>query len=265
MDGAGIVRILAVGSPKGGVGKTTTAVTLAALAARVLGLQVLLVDCDSNRSALDWCAQAGDSIPVDTADGRNLSALRQLRKASGYDLAVVDLPGAREGAFQAVLTGDTRQPVADLLIVPTEPEVMSVRPVIRVIRSEVIPLGIPHILTLCRVTPQAYKRATDWQTYLGEHYDLTVARTLVRTYTVYREALETSQTVLDINSRYARPAKEDYRNLASEVLYPLGFDITTLGKEVDAWHTKISEQSSETLTSRLRNRLSRKLPNQPTT
>jgi chromosome partitioning protein len=123
------VKVIAVGSPKGGVGKTTAAVTLATIVARQ-GQRVLLVDCDANRSALDWCAGADEAIPLDVSDGRDLAALRRLRESTGYDLAVVDLPGARAGAFQTLLTGETRdrRPVVDLLVVPTSPELMEGQP-----------------------------------------------------------------------------------------------------------------------------------------
>src|SRR3954462_14521323 len=124
-------KTLACGSPKGGVGKSTTAVHLAAIAARDLGLSVLLVDADENRSALDWVTRAGDTIPVDVAPGTP-DQVRQLRRAAKYDLVIVDLPGAREGAFAAVLGGDGDGPVCDYLLVPTGAEVMDLRPVVRV-------------------------------------------------------------------------------------------------------------------------------------
>lgn len=217
------MRILAVGSPKGGVGKTTIAVTLAALAAREHKLRTLLVDADANRSALDWCARAGNAIPVDAVDGRDLTLLRQLRRATGYDLAVVDLPGAREGAFEAILAGTDKRPVADLLLVPTEPEVMAVLPVERVIRREVAPLGLPHLVTLCRVDPQALSRAADYRTQLRTNYHLTVANTTIRSYTVYRDARERFRTVLDIGGAhsYARIAERDHRALADEAFNAL--------------------------------------------
>src|SRR3954447_22100763 len=100
-----MMKTLAVGSPKGGVGKTTTSCTLAAIAARDLGLSVLLVDADENRSALDWVTRSGEAIPVDVAPGTP-DMVCKLRRGGGYDLVIVDLPGAREGAFAAVLGGD---------------------------------------------------------------------------------------------------------------------------------------------------------------
>ena len=226
------MRILAVGSPKGGVGKTTTAVTLAALAAREFRLRTLLVDADANRSALDWTARAGDAIPVDAVDGRDLTLLRQLRRATGYDLAVIDLPGAREGAFDAILAGDGG-PVADLLIVPTEPEVMAVLPVERVIRHEVAPLGLAHLVTLCRVDPQALGRAADYRAQLRTDYRLTVADTTIRNYTIYRDARERFRTVLDIGGAhsYARVAEADYHALAAEAFNALGMPPLTATQE----------------------------------
>lgn len=222
------MRILAVGSPKGGVGKTTSAVTLATIAARDYGLRVLLVDSDANRSALDWTTNAGDHIPVEAVEGQDLSLLRRLRNASGYDLAVVDLPGAHEGAFRAILEGKDQRPVADLLLVPTEHEVMSVAPIQRVIRHEVVPLGLPYLVVITRIDPQALSRASDYRTQLREHYGFTVADTAIRNYTTYRDARERARTVLDVGGThsYARHAENDYRALAAEAFRALDLPTT---------------------------------------
>lgn len=228
------VRTLAIGSPKGGVGKTVTSVHLAVIAARVLGLRVLLVDGDENRSSADWAKHSPDSLGIDVAEGTP-DEVRRLRRAAGYDLVVVDLPGAREGAFQAVLTGTGDGPVADYLLVPTLSEVMDLRPVVRVVRREIIPLGLPYAIVMCRVPVEAIPRARERQADLRAGSGLSVAATLIRRYTVVDEAVERGCTVLDIPGKhhYARRVEDDYRSLAAETFGALGFDTTGLRKDAE--------------------------------
>ena len=224
------MRILAVGGPKGGKGASTTAVTLAAIAARS-GHSVLLVDGDPNRSATDMAEAAGDVLPVDLADGQDPAALARLRQLDGYDLALVDLPGAREGAFEAVLRGNGKGPVADLLLVPTAPEILDLRPTLRVVRGEVIPLGLPYVLVFTRVPTAALAGATQRQDELRAA-GLEVARTVIRRYSVYNEAAERGGTVLDLPGlhSYARLAEADYRALADEVFALLGLEVRRAGR-----------------------------------
>lgn len=229
------MHTLAIGSPKGGVGKTVTAVHLATLAAAVLGLRTLLVDGDENRSSLDWVSRHPAS-PVDVAAG-SPDEVRRLRQGAGrYDLLVVDLPGAREGAFQAVLTGTGTGPVADHLLVPSGAEVMDLRPVVRVLRGEVAPLGLPYALALCRVPTEAVPRARERQAELRAGSGLSVASTIVRRYAVVDECVERSCTVLDVPGRhhYARRVEADYRALAAETFGAMGLDVTPLRREA-AW------------------------------
>lgn len=232
------MKTLAVGSPKGGVGKSTTSVTVAAIAARDLGLRVLVVDADENRSALDLLTKADDTIPVDVAAGTDLDEVRRLRRGSGYDLVIVDLPGARAGAFAAVLGGNGDGPVCDYLLVPTGPEVMDLRPVVRVVRSEVAPLELPYAVVFTRVPTEAVPRARERQAQLRVGSGLSMATTVVRRYAVYDEAVERSCTVLDIPGRhhYARRAEADYRALAAETLSTpaLGFDTDKLRSD-ESW------------------------------
>lgn len=217
------MKIIAVGSPKGGVGKTTTAVTLATVAAKA-GAAVLLVDGDSNGSAWDWAGSAGDAIPVDVARVDGPDELGKLRRAGGFDLLVLDLPGARADAFRAVLAGADGAPVPDLLVVPALPEVMDLRPVLRVVRGEVMPLGLPHLMVFTKVPTLALPRAVERQAEVRAA-GLTVADTIIRRYSVYDEAVERAATVLDVPGQhsYARAAEADYRALTAEVLAAVGF------------------------------------------
>ena len=229
------MKILAVGSPKGGVGKTTTAVTLAVIAAQA-GAGVLLVDGDANRSTMDWAGSAGEEIPLDvyaTSDPRELA---KLRDADEYDLMVVDLPGARAGAFDAILSGDGHRPVPDLLLVPTTIEILDLRPVIRVVRDEVIPLGLPHLIALTKIPTVALPEAQRQRAQaLATGGGLRFADTIVREYRrIYNEAVENARTVLDVGGRW-RPsvhkAEADYRALASEAFAAV--DLTLPTKEAD--------------------------------
>ena len=98
---------ITVASYKGGVGKTTTAVHLAAYLQR-LG-STLLIDGDPNRSATSWAKRGG--MPFAIADEREGAY-----QARNYQHVVVDTE-ARPGSadFEALAKG------CDLLIVPTVP------------------------------------------------------------------------------------------------------------------------------------------------
>lgn len=223
------MKIIAVGSPKGGVAKTTTAVTLAAIVGQA-GLQVLLVDGDTNRSAWDWAGAAGDEIPVDVHATSDPYELARLRDADEYDVMIVDLPGARVGAFEAILTGDGGRPVPDLLLVPTTSDVLDLRPVMRVVRDEVLPMGLAHLIVLTKIPTSGLPRARQQrELVLAAGAGHRFAETIVRRYSAYDEAVEANVTVLDLPGARtrARSAEEDYRALAAEALAAVDVELPT--------------------------------------
>lgn len=216
------MRVLAVGGPKGGVGKSTTAVTVAHIAA-LDGAKVLVVDADPNRTSADWIEQADEAVPVDVAEGGDARSLAGIRYVGGYDLAVIDLPGAREaGGLDALLRGPDG-PLVDLLVAPCGPELAELRPTVRVLRSEVMPLGVAHLLVFTRVMSVALSRALERRGQMRA-VGLTVARAVIRRYAIFDEALEAGRTVLGLPGAhsYARQAESDYRALAREIMARLG-------------------------------------------
>ncbi|MPZ62912.1 MAG: AAA family ATPase [Propionibacteriales bacterium] len=235
-----MTKILAVGSPKGGVAKTTEAVHLAAIAARDLRLTTLLVDADVNHSTLQWADRSDEtSMPLDvtTATGEEAADLAHLRRGRHYDLTVVDLAGAREGGFSTMLRGAGNRPVPDLLLMPTRPRAMDLRPVVRVLRAEVIPLGLPYLVVFTLVRTASFPAARQRQDEL-RNQGIEVADTIIRDYEIYNEAHETDRTVLDMPGAhsYARIAEAEQRALAREALKPLGFNtrrLTTLLGDTD--------------------------------
>lgn len=103
---------------KGGVGKTTLAVNVAAERAR-RGRRVLLIDADPQGSALDWQAQRGRlerasliavaGFPRDTIH-REIGQL-----GAGYDDIVIDAPGRIEAVARAVIMA------CDVVVIPVQP------------------------------------------------------------------------------------------------------------------------------------------------
>ena len=112
-----MVTIALVGQ-KGGGGKSTVAVSVAA-EALARGLRVLLVDADPQGTARTWGAvalEAGHPAPEIVSIGADLHKPGQLPAlAPGFDLVVVDCPPRHPEAQRAALM------VADLAILPSGP------------------------------------------------------------------------------------------------------------------------------------------------
>ncbi|GAY19413.1 cobyrinic acid a,c-diamide synthase [Mycobacterium sp. shizuoka-1] len=110
--------IYAFVNQKGGVGKTTLAVNVAAERSR-RGRRVLLVDADPQGSALDWQAQRGnlEHPPIFTVAGFPRDTIhREIGQlGAGYDDVVIDAPPRVESTARAVIMA------ADLVVLPVQP------------------------------------------------------------------------------------------------------------------------------------------------
>lgn len=91
-DWPGPPLIVAVCNQKGGVGKSTVALWLAEMAAR-LDLRVLVVDTDPQGSLRKVQHVLRDVLHFNMAEETDPAWLARLRDVTGFDLVIVDTPG----------------------------------------------------------------------------------------------------------------------------------------------------------------------------
>lgn len=108
-------EVIAFGSLKGGVGKTTIAMHLATYLSQ-LGRKVVLLDADNEMSAARWSAKCRDELPfqVKEADIGSLIKQAQQLRAEHVTVIIDTPPNSREILTRASLG-------ADLTIIPVLP------------------------------------------------------------------------------------------------------------------------------------------------
>jgi chromosome partitioning protein len=130
---------IVVSNVKGGVGKTTTAVYLAAVAARRGRGPIVLVDADPQGATAEWY----DTDPIDGVDLIEGPSVRTVSKAMDQDdcLVVVDTPPGEGTVVQAALSR------ADAVVIPTRAG--GVEPSRVVTTLAMTPRNIPAGVVIC--------------------------------------------------------------------------------------------------------------------
>jgi chromosome partitioning protein len=117
------MTIVSLVHTKGGVGKTTSAVFLAAAAHR-RGIDVELIDADPQGSALDWAATADEGtlpLGVPSLPFPITPAGRPLTTNPARQLTIIDTPPGAAAAIAEAIE------MADLVVVPTGASPLDVR------------------------------------------------------------------------------------------------------------------------------------------
>lgn len=194
---------VAIISQKGGAGKTTLAIHLAA-AAHENGRVALIVDTDPQATASQWAAWRGDGPPevIDSPPPR-LAAKVKAAAGQGAELIVIDTPPHADSAARAAVE------IADLVLIPCRPSAFDLSAIqtsaklVQLLRKPafvVFTAGAPN-------APRVYAEAGE----LVESYGTPVCPVIVPDRAAYRHASAEGKSVMETEP--AGRAASDIRQL----------------------------------------------------
>jgi len=196
-----MLKIITITGYKGGVGKSTTAIHLAAFFSN-LG-QTVLVDGDLNRTALAWAARG--SFPFQVGDERQIGKLLQ-----GVDYAVIDTQSRPS-------TNDLKELAkgCDLLILPTAPDVVSVEPML-VIAKDLGDMNANY-RALITLVPPFPSRAGEMMREELERANVPVFRSMIRRSVIFQNAALVGKAISEMGDARSLLAWGDYESLGKEI------------------------------------------------
>lgn len=195
--------IITVASFKGGVGKTTTAIHLAAFLQGYA--ETLLIDADPNRSALGWASRG--ELPFTVVD--EWQAGEQLRP---YGHVVIDT--------QARPTSDDLSALAnscDLLVLPTTPDILALDALVLTIEHLQQIQAPSYRILLTEIPPKPSKAGDEVRTLLLEA-KLPIFQTGIRRLAAFQKAALAGLPVYAVKDPRAELGWQDYEAVGQEIL-----------------------------------------------
>lgn len=208
--------VIALASQKGGVGKTTLALELAAVFADTSG-KALVVDIDPQRTA-EEIITAADSVPFDFAAEDDPRVLERLRTVLEYDAIIVDCPGNLEDTetLAGVLASAT------FAVIPMIPERAAVKPTLRTAQL-CADHKVPHRVVVNIADPLRGAGPVESAWQLLDDLDVPRMVSFVRRYVAHSQAQLDGRMITDYRGdRSWSTALADVRRVQAELLLELG-------------------------------------------
>lgn len=194
--------IVTVASFKGGVGKTTTAVHLAAFLQRKA--PALLIDGDPNRSATKW-NQRG-KLPFKVVDERQAA-----RYARDYNHIVIDTEARPdEEDLKSLANG------CDLLVIPTTPDAMALDALFLTVDT-LKKVGAESYRILLTVAPPKPSRDGEEAYAMLQKRDLPLFKNIIQRRVAFQKASLNGVPVYEVNDPKAKTAWEEYQKVGREL------------------------------------------------
>ncbi|MEL6399434.1 MAG: ParA family protein [Cyanobacteria bacterium J06607_6] len=197
--------IVTVTSFKGGVGKTTTAIHLAAFLQGQA--ETLLIDADPNRSASSWASRG--QLPFPVIDEWHPDAL-----GTEFQHVVIDT--------QARPTQDDLATLAtncNLLVLPTTPDILALDALVLTVNYLKSIRAERYRILLTSIPPKPSKAEGEVRSLLAEAH-LPVFEQGIRRYAVFQKAAMAGVPVYDVKNPKAEIAWQDYAAIGKELLLP---------------------------------------------
>jgi len=195
--------IITVASFKGGVGKTTSAIHLAAFFQGQA--KTLLIVADPNRSALGWASRGVLPFTV-------LSSADAAQQTEPYEHVIIDTQ-ARPNSEELQTLADT----CDLLVLPTLTDVLSLDALVLTIEYLKAIQAQRYRILITAIPPKPSKVGGEVKEMLQEA-NLPVFDQGIRRFSAFQKAAMAGLPVYSVKDQRAESAWQDYEAVGEEIL-----------------------------------------------